>query len=123
MASGGTGNYYAEAARTVKAASLNTGEKITFSFYAKGEGSTIGKNVRAHIYGSGGGTTISTGTSGKLTNEWKRYSHTLTWTGGTASNASYSVYAVGESFTQDEVFYACNFQFEIGGEAHPYNFL
>jgi hypothetical protein len=34
---GGTGNYSAEAARTVQVPPISTGEKVTFSYYAKGE--------------------------------------------------------------------------------------
>ena len=117
---GGDGSYSAEGARTCTATSVNNGEKVTFSFYAKGVGSTVGKNVRAHIYNKSGSTTMSTGTSNKLTDDWVRYSHTLKWTGTTLSAPTYSCYIVGGSFTQGEKLYACNFQFEIGGEPHPY---
>ena len=123
MASGGSGTYAAEAARWVTAKSIKSGETVTFSYYAKGAGSTIGKGTQAHIYNNSGGTTVSTGTNDGLTADWKRYSHTMKWTGSSLSSPSYSVYAVGNSFTQGEYFYACNFQFEIGSEATPYHFL
>lgn len=120
LASGGTGNFAAEAARWVTATPLSNGGKITFSYYAKGVGTTIGKSTQAHIYNSSGSTTVSTGTNGLLTADWKRYSHTLTWTGSTLSSPSFSIYCVGTSFVQDEYFYACNFQLELGDKATNY---
>lgn len=119
---GGTGNYNAEAARTIQVPPISTGEKVTFSYYAKGEGNSVGKNTQAHVYNKSGSTTISTGSYGKLTSEWKRYSHTFTWTGTTLSSPSFNCYIVGNSFTQGDKFYACNFQLENGDGASPYQF-
>ena len=59
---------------------LTQGEKMTVSWYVKGVGNTIGKNVRAHCYATDGTNTISTGTIYTLTSEWQRITHTLEWT-------------------------------------------
>lgn len=122
LASGGTGNFSAEAARGFTVVPLPTNGKITFSFYAKGEGSSIGKNVQAHIYAYSGSTNVSTGTYGPLTDHWKRYSHTLTWNKSMMSGPSFNTYVVGTAFAQNEYFYACNFQLEVGDTAHPYQY-
>lgn len=121
LASAGTGTYSAEAARWFSGPRLTNGGKMTFSFYAKGEGSTIGKSVTAHMYNNSGSTTVSTGKSGVLTSEWKRYKHTLTWT-GELSSAQYSCYIVIGGATQNDYIYACNFQLEEGDKASKYHF-
>ena len=82
---------------------MNKNDTLTFSAYVKGNGNTIGKTGRIHLYNTNGTNTLSTGANFTFTDQWQRVSYTLTWTYDTPSNASANCYvhctrAQGESF-------------------------
>ena len=112
-----------EIARSVSAKKISDNEFMTFSFYAKGEGTSVGRVIRPHIYCAKAGdssTVLSTGTDYRLTSEWKRYAHAFKWTKGGTTNGSYNCYIV-PYLAKNEHVYVCNFQFEEGSGATEYN--
>jgi len=90
---------------------LTQGEKMTVSWYVKGVGNTIGKNVRAHCYATDGTNTISTGTIYTLTSEWQRITHTLEWTYDTEAT-TLAGYARVEGIEIGDYFLVCMPQME-----------
>lgn len=113
----------AEIARGVTCAQIADNECVTFSFYAKGEGTSVGRVIRSHIYCAKAGetsTVLSTGTYYRLTSEWKRYSHTFKWNKGGTTTGNYNCYVV-PYLAKNEYLYVCNFQFEEGSGATTYN--
>lgn len=112
-----------EIARGVSAKKISDNEFMTFSFYAKGEGTSVGRNIIAHVYSQKEGdssTVSSTGNDYKLSSEWKRYSHSFKWTKGGTTNGLYNCYIV-PYLAKNEHVYVCNFQFEEGSGTTEYN--
>lgn len=112
-----------EIARSVSGKKISDNEFMTFSFYAKGEGTSVGRVIRPHVYCAKAGdssTVLSTGTDYRLTSEWKRYAHAFKWTKGGTTNGSYNCYIV-PYLAKNEHVYVCNFQFEEGSGATEYN--
>lgn len=112
-----------EMARWVDCTPVADNECITFSFYAKGEGTSVGRIIRAHVYATKSGdssTALSTGSDYRLTSEWKRYSHVFKWNKGGTSIGRYSCYMV-PYLSKNEHMYVCNFQLEEGSGATTYN--
>jgi hypothetical protein len=89
---------------------LQSGEKITCSAYVKGNGPTVGKRVRLHIYYNSACGATSTGSEFILTNEWKRESFTYTWNKPVSANSP-NFYVVGYD-KAGESFYVSNCQVE-----------
>lgn len=109
---------------------LTNGDQVTVSFYVRGVANSVGKLVHIHGFANSAGGAISTGTDnsfngvniGTLTSEWKRYSHTFTWTD--AVNNSYTDQFYGyvrvEGLSAGDVFYASNPQTEKNSFATPF---
>ncbi len=95
---------------------LQSGNSVTFSFYAKGDGDSIGRTVRAHIHASQSENTSVTANQGTyitLTSGWTRNVNKFVWTkDGTIGN--FNFYIVSH-MKKEEHIYVSNFQIEIGG--------
>lgn len=106
---------------TTSTGNLNLGDTVTVSWYVKGVGGTIGKNVRIWAYNNSTDGPISTGVLGlgPLTSEFQRFSYTYTWTKATASGSGLTSYIRVEFGTGDR-FIVSNPQIEFGSVVSPF---
>lgn len=113
----GTTTATTEIANSINIAQYNvqSGDSVTFSFYAKGYGDSIGRTVRAHIHASQSENTSVTANQGTyitLTSGWTRNVNSFVWKkDGKIGN--FHFYIVSH-MKKEEHIYVSNFQIEIG---------
>tara|TARA_R110001632_G_scaffold165576_1_gene284046 strand:- start:66 stop:1268 length:1203 start_codon:yes stop_codon:yes gene_type:complete len=111
-AAGGGGNYND---LDVNNWTLTNGVTYTRSWWAK---SNITQTINGHmlsVNGGGNNTYILGGTTDLVAGEWKRVSHTFTYTLGTSTNWRFR----SINYNQSKV-YIANIQLEVGSNASPF---
>ena len=100
---------------------LNFGDTVTVSWYVKGVGGTIGKNIRIWAYNNSQDGSVSTGQDGlgPLTSEFQRFSYTYTWTKANSSYSGLTTYIRVDYGTGDR-FIVSNPQIELGSVVSPF---
>ena len=117
---GNNSNQSIEMATSTSGPSLAKNETITVSAYVKGEGNSIGKTGRLHVYNTNGTNTQSTGAVNfTFTGEWQRVSGVWTWGYDNASGTSFNLYVVGY-INNGESYLFSNAQIEVKDHVTPW---